>query len=49
MRDRSYLVDIIDELNSKAILHKEVLISFDLMKMYPSINNDKGTDAVRNN
>ena len=48
MKDRSYLVDVINELNSKAFLDNEVLISFDLMNMYPSINNNKRIDAVRN-
>lgn len=48
MKDRSYLVDIIDELKSKAFLDNEVLISFDLKNLYPSISNDKRIGAVRN-
>ena len=44
IRDTSHLLDIIDELNSERIPGNTILVSFDIVNMYPSINNT----AVRN-
>ena len=48
IRDTSHLLDIIDELNSERVPDNTILVSFDIMNMYPSIDNDRGIAAVRN-
>ena len=48
IRDTSHLLDIIDELNLERILDNTILVSFDIINMYPSIDNDRGIGAVRN-
>ena len=48
IRDTSHLLDIIDELNSERIPDNTILVSFDLINMYPSIDNDRGIVAVKN-
>ena len=37
IRDTSNLLDIIDELNSEKIPGYTILVSFDIVNMYPSI------------
>ena len=41
IRDTSHLLDIIDNLNSEMILDNTILVSFDIVNMYPSIDNDR--------
>ena len=41
IRDTSHLLDIIDDLNSEIILDNAILVSFDIVNMYPSIDNDR--------
>ena len=48
IRDTSHLLDIIDELNSERIPDNTILVSFDIINMYPSIDNDRGIANVRN-
>ena len=48
IRDTSHLLDIIDELNSERIPDNTILVSFDIINMYPSIDNDRGIAAVMN-
>ena len=48
IRDTSHLLDIIDELNLERIPDNTILVSFDIINMYPSIDNDRGIPAVRN-
>ena len=50
IRDTSHLLDevIIDELKSERIPDNTILVSFDIINMYPSIDNDRGIAAVRN-
>ena len=48
IRDTSHLLDIIDELNSENIPDNTILVSFDIINIYPSIDNDKDIAAVRN-
>ena len=48
IRDTSHLLDIIDELNLERIPDNTVLVSFDIINTYPSIDNDRGIAAVRN-
>ena len=47
-RDTSRLLDIIDLLNSKTIPGNTIIVSFDIVNMYPSIGSDRGIAAVRN-
>ena len=48
IRDTSHLLDIIDELNSEMIPGNTILVSFDIVSMYPSIDDDRGIADVRN-
>ena len=48
IRDTSHLLDIIDDINSEMIPDNKILVSFDIVNMYPSISNDRGIAAVRN-
>ena len=48
IRDTSHVLDIIDELNSERIPDNTILVSFDVISMYPSTDNDRGIAAVRN-
>ena len=48
MRDTSHLLDIIDELNSEMISDNTILVSFDIVNMHPSIDNDRGIAGVKN-
>ena len=47
IKDTSYLLDIFDELNSETIPDITILVSFDIVNMYSSINNVRGIAAVR--
>ena len=47
IRDTSHLLDIIDTISEKGIPHEIILMSFDIVNMFPSIDNVKGLDAVR--
>ena len=46
--DTSHLLEISDELNLEMIPNNTILVYFDIVNMYPSIDNDKGIAAVRN-
>ena len=46
--DTSHLLDIIDELNSERIPDNTILVSFDIVNIHPSIDNDRDIAAVRN-
>ena len=45
---RSHVLNIIDVLNSEMIPDTTILVSFDIVNMYLSIDNDKGIAAARN-
>ena len=47
IRDTSHLLDIIDDLNNSCIPNDSMLISFDIVNMFPSIDNIKGMEAVK--
>ena len=47
IRDTSRLLDINDTINETRIPDETILVSFDIVNMFPSINNVKGLDAVR--
>ena len=48
IRDTSHLLHVIHELNSEVIPEYTLLVSFDIVNMYPSIDNERGIAAVRN-
>ena len=48
IRDTSHLLDIIDESNSERIPDNTILVSSDIISMYPGIDNDRSITAVRN-
>ena len=48
IRDTSHLLDIIDELNSEMIPGNTILVSFDIVSMYLSIDDSRGIADVRN-
>ena len=41
------MLGIIDSLNEKGILDGDMLVSFDIINMFPSIDNDTGVERVR--
>ena len=47
IRDTSHLLDIIDTINQKGTPDEIILVSFDIVNIFPSIDNAKGMDAVR--
>ena len=47
VRDTSHLLNIIDELNLETIPDNTVLVSFDIVTMYLSIDNDRSIAAAR--
>ena len=47
VRDTSHMLDIIDELNVKGIQEDDLLVSFDITNMFPSIDNQVGIERVR--
>ena len=42
----SHLLSIVDELNHKGIPENTILVSFDVVNMFPSIDNQTGIEAV---
>ena len=47
IRDTSHLLDIIATINEKGIPDEIILVSFDIVNMFPSTDNVTGMDAVR--
>ena len=46
IKNTGHLLDIIDELNEQGFPEDTVLVSFDIVNMYPSIDNVNGIQAV---
>ena len=46
VRDTSHMLGIIDILNEKGILDGDMLVSFDIIDMFPSIDNDTGVESA---
>ena len=42
-----HLLPIIDNINANELLNDTILVSFDIVNMFPNIDNIKGTEAVR--
>ena len=47
IRDTSHFLDIIDTINEKGIPDNIILVSFDIVNMFPSIDYVKGMDSVK--
>ncbi|XP_057302660.1 uncharacterized protein LOC130636829 [Hydractinia symbiolongicarpus] len=47
IKNTSHLLDIIDSINEKGIPDHTQLVSFDIVNMFPSIDNRNGLDSVR--
>ena len=48
IKNTGHLLDIIDSINEKGIPDNSVLVSFDIINMFPSIDNQNGIRAVKN-
>ena len=48
IKDTDHLLDIIDSLNDKGFPENTILVSFDVVNMFPSIDNENGIKAVYN-
>lgn len=47
IKNTSHLLDNIDSINGKGIPDHTQLVSFDIVNMFPSIDNRNGLDSVR--
>ena len=47
IKNTSHLLDIIDEINNNGLDNNAVLVSFDIVNMFPSIDNIKGLNSVK--
>ena len=47
MRDTANMLDIIDELNTKGVQNQDLLVSFDIINMFPSIDNQAPSTRMR--
>jgi hypothetical protein len=41
------MLDIIDELNIEGVQDQDLLVSFDITNMFPSIDNQTGLERIR--
>ena len=48
VQDTRHMLDIIDKLNGEGIQDNDLLVSFDIINMFPSIDNETGIKIVRN-
>ena len=46
VKDTSHLLDIIDTLNDQAMSNHTKFVSLDIVNMFPSIDNQRGTQGV---
>ena len=47
VKDTAHMLKIVDELNDVGILESDLLVSFDIVNMFPSIDNKIGVEQVR--
>ena len=45
--DTAHMLDIIDELNIEGVQDQDLLVSFDITNMFPSIDNQTGLERIR--
>ena len=46
IKDTSHLLDLIDDINKCSLPDKIILVSFDMINMFPNIDNQRGMEAV---
>ena len=46
IKDKSHLLDLIDNINKSSLLDKPILVSFDIMNMFPNISSEREMEAV---
>ena len=46
IRDTNHMLCIIDDLNNSGLPNNSILVSFDVVNMFPSIHNESGLEAV---
>ena len=46
MNDTSHLLDLIDDINKSSLPDKLILVPFDMINMFPNIDNERGMGAV---
>ena len=47
IKDSNHLLDLIDNINSMFLSMNTILISFDIVNMFPNIDSKSGLDAVK--
>ena len=47
IRDTGHLLELIDEINEKGIPDGAILVSFDVVNMFPSIDNERGITTLQ--
>ena len=47
IKDTSHMLNIIDNLNDSDLPENSILVSFDVVNMFPSIDNESGIKAVK--
>ena len=47
IKDTGHLLEIIDELNAKGIPDNAILVSFDVVNMFPNIDNERGLRTLQ--
>ena len=47
IKDTSRLLDLIDDINESSLPDNLILVSFDIISMFPNRDNEKGMEAVR--
>jgi hypothetical protein len=48
IKDTGHMLEIIDRLNSEGIPSNSILLSLDVENMFPSIDNERGLQTLRN-
>ena len=46
IKDTSRLLDLIDDINKNSLPDKLILVSFDIINMFPNVDNERGTEVV---
>ena len=46
IKDTGYMLDIIDEINNSSLPTNSIRVGFDIVNMFPSINNKSGLKSI---
>ena len=47
IKDINHMLDFIDDLSNSSLYLKSVLVSFDIINMFPSVDNKMGINSVK--